>query len=244
MNSIQNISCFFTHHGQRAQNEDFYIADDDNSIYILTDGMGGYIGGEVAGRIAAHACHDYIKKYLGDQVDSDELLDFIRIKMKEAIRINPIYASMGATLCCVYIHEGFINAIHIGDSKIILVTDSIYASSDHTYAQYLIDHHIISVDEYQHHPLRHILTRCITGNTQEKFKADFCKIPLQNGLNTFFLCSDGVLETYSASETIRLIKAEPDIYKLLRTIEQNTLKYSKDNATAILVGFNYSINGN
>ena len=124
------------------------------------------------------------------------------------------------------------------------MSNTIYESTDHTYAQQLIDHDLIQEDEYRHHPMRHILTRCITANKQEKFKADYQKIPLQNGRNTFFICSDGVLETFSTAEAIRMMKIEPDIYKILQIVKESTLKYSNDNSTAIIVGVNYSYTNN
>jgi len=241
---MKSDSCAFTHNGRRAQNEDYYLADDLHGIYVLADGMGGYKGGEVACRIAVSTCHDYIKKHLGSPIDIDDLMNFIRHKLKEEIQDHPEYASMGTTLCCLYIQEGYIHAIHIGDSKIIIVADSVYESRDHTYAQQLIDSCLLRADEYQHHPMRHILTRCLTGDAKEKFKADYCKIPLKQGRNTFLLCSDGVMEANSAAQTIHWLKDEPDIHKILHTVEQNALKYSKDNSTAIMVGLNYAVNGN
>lgn len=242
IHNFQQKSYSFSHRGQRHRNEDFYIADDQNGIYILTDGMGGYEGGEVAGRIAANSCHEYLKSHLEGPVYPDDLIDSIRARLKSVTQRFPEYASMGTTLCCVYIREEYINVLHIGDSKIIIVSNTIYETTDHTYAQHLIDHDFIRADEYRRHPMRHILTRCLTANNQEKYKADYQKIPLQNGRNTFFICSDGVLETFSSAEAIQMIKAEQDIQKLIQTVELNTLKYSQDNSTAIIVRYNYSIN--
>ncbi len=244
MNSFKNISYSFTHNGQRSRNEDYCITDDLNGIYVLADGMGGYKGGEVACRIAATVCHDYIKSHLDGQVDADDLIGFIRMKLKDAIQTYPEFASMGTTLCCLFMQDGYVHAIHIGDSKIIIITDILYESMDHTYAQLLINHRMLKVDEYHHHPMRNILTRCLTANTQEKFKAEYQIIPMQKGCNTFFLCSDGVLEAISPKETIQLLTVEPDIHKILLSVEQNTLKYSQDNSTAIIVGSNYSATGN
>ena len=239
INSLRSKSCSFSHQGHRLQNEDFYIADDLHGIYILTDGMGGYKGGGVACRIAAHACHDYLIRHRKDLDIADDMLAFIRSKLKEAVRAQPSFVSMGTTLCCLYIEDNHVNLIHIGDSKIIIVGDLIYQSKDHTYAQQLVDQDFIQADAYRHHPMRHILTRCLTANTDEKFKADFRKIPLKTGRNTFFLCSDGVMEALSELETIQLIIEEQDIHKIIQEVEQQTLKYSNDNSTAIIVGFNY-----
>ena len=89
-------------------------------------------------------------------------------------------------------------------------------------------------------PVEDVLqTYFLSGRIDEKFKADFIKIPLKNGWNTFFLCSDGVLESYSDAETIQLIENERDINKLLHNIEQQTFKYSEDNSTAIIVRYHY-----
>lgn len=239
MNGFQYTSGFFTHTGQRRRNEDFYILDELNGIYILADGMGGYPGGHIASRLASEACHDYIKSHPVGPLLPDDLIGFIRKQFVKEIRIHPEHSAMGTTLCCLYIREGCIHALHLGDSKIIVLTDSVFESRDHTYAQELMDHQMISSAEYQGHPMRHLLTKCLTVSNHE-FKADYQKIPLQKGWNTILLCSDGVLETYTAAETIAMIKAEPDIDKILHKIEQHTLKQSMDNCTAVMVRYHFS----
>lgn len=241
---IQFRSICFSHPGSRLRNEDFYVADDLNGIYILTDGMGGYKGGEIASKIAANACHEFLLKYKDHEDLVDDLIDFIILKLREGVLTQPDYRFMGTTLSCVYIQDESIHVINIGDSKVIVVGDIIYQSTDHTYAQHLIDHQFLPADEYRHHPMRHILTRCITAKTQEKYKADHQKILLNHGWNTFFLCSDGVLEALSELETIQLINEEQDIHKIIQVVEQQTLNYSNDNSTAIIVGFNYGTSSN
>lgn len=237
MNDIQNTSGFFTHNGQRKRNEDFYILDDVNGIYILADGMGGYPGGHLASRVACEACHAYIKSHPSRPIGNDDLIDFIRKQFVKEIRFQPEHSSMGTTLCCLYIREGFIHALHLGDSKIIVLTDLVYESRDHTYAQELIDHRMIPAVEYQRHPMRHLLTKCLAANAHEKFKADYQKISLQKGWNSIFLCSDGVLEALTPAEIIEMIKAESDVYKVLQKLEQHTLKHSKDNCTAVMARY-------
>ena len=235
VNLVKNKSYSFSHSGNRIHNEDFYIADDLEGIYIITDGMGGYKGGEVASKIAAYSCYEYLIKYRDSRVNADDLIEFIRLKLRDVVKTQSAYRFMGTTLCCLYINEGHLHLVHVGDSKIIIVGDQIYQSSDHTYAQQLVDHQMLHVDEYRQHPMRHILTRCISANTREKYKADYHKIPLKNGRNFFFLCSDGVMETFTEARIIQLIRDEPDISNIISTLEQNTKKYSKDNSTAIIV---------
>ena len=240
INDLQSESCYFSHNGRRIRNEDYYIADDRHGIYILTDGMGGYKGGEVASKIAAHACYEYLLKHRDRGNITEDLIDYITLKLREMVVSQPEYRSMGTTLSCLYIQDGYINAINIGDSKIIIVGDTIYQSTDHTYAQQLVDCHFLQTEDYRDHPMRHILTKCLTAKPQEGFKADFEKIPLRSGWNTFLICSDGVMETFTEPETIQLILEEPDIKKLIQTVEQKVLKYSNDNATAIIGKFQYS----
>lgn len=237
---VEYKSYSFSHSGNRIHNEDFYIADDRERIYIITDGMGGYKGGEVASKIAAYSCYEYLKNNRHSMISADDLIDFIRLKLRDMVKTKSAYRFMGTTLCCLYIQEGHLHLVHVGDSKIIIVGDQIYQSSDHTYAQQLVDHQMLHADEYRQHPMRHILTRCISANTCEKYKADHQKIPLKNGRNTFFLCSDGVMETFSESRIIQMIREEPDLSKIILTLEQNTKKYSKDNSTAIIVGFDFN----
>ena len=53
----------------RNMNQDYYYIsnqDDDLSIFILADGMGGYNGGEIASKIAVESARKYIEEKADD----------------------------------------------------------------------------------------------------------------------------------------------------------------------------------
>ena len=58
----------------RKKNEDRFVIDDN--LYIVTDGMGGYTGGEIASTYAIDEIRRLIQD--ADQVDSETLVQAIQ----------------------------------------------------------------------------------------------------------------------------------------------------------------------
>ena len=66
----------------RNMNQDYYYIsnqDDDLSIFILADGMGGYNGGEIASKIAVESARKYIEEKADDlQNNEKKIIDVLK----------------------------------------------------------------------------------------------------------------------------------------------------------------------
>jgi protein phosphatase len=95
--AITDIGC------EREINEDRYAVIDSSvgRAWIVCDGMGGCLGGELAAQLAI----DAIRRALESQ-DFDSSNEALRFSIEEANRIivlrrqNPAFSSMGTTVVC------------------------------------------------------------------------------------------------------------------------------------------------
>jgi len=110
---------------KRANNEDYFLVDEERSIFILADGMGGHQAGEVASRLAVESAYAYIKDGLegdGEEKTAFELLKGAVFQAHEAIReeakANYNLMGMGTTLIVMVIKENIASICHVGDSRV------------------------------------------------------------------------------------------------------------------------------
>ncbi len=122
---------------KRKGNEDSYFLDDRMGLYVVADGMGGHLAGEVASKIVVDTIRDYMARF-GRDKNPEEMEDADANLSKEANRLlasirlanqavhsmseqKKAYTGMGSTVSAVYTNEsGFVIA-NVGDSPIYLV---------------------------------------------------------------------------------------------------------------------------
>jgi protein phosphatase len=124
---------------KRKGNEDSLLLDDDLGLYIVADGMGGRLAGEVASKLVVDTIREYMKHFKEDEeveelMDSDEtlsneanrLLSGINIASREVYQIsknNASYRGMGSTVSVVYFTDETFIVANVGDSPIYLLRD-------------------------------------------------------------------------------------------------------------------------
>ena len=106
--------------GQRDNQEDA-IAQWDNRLFILCDGMGGHEHGEVASQTVCQSIVTWFKEHVcPDDLFSDDLLkaaiEYAYTELDKYANGNP--RQMGTTLTLLHIHKQGITAAHMGDSRI------------------------------------------------------------------------------------------------------------------------------
>ncbi len=124
---------------KRKNNEDSLFLDNDLGLYIVADGMGGHLAGEVASKLVVDTVRDYMKRFKEDE-DAEKLEDFDETLSKEADQLlsgiklanqevyqaaqsNESYRGMGSTLSVVYFTDNTFIVANAGDSPIYLVHD-------------------------------------------------------------------------------------------------------------------------
>lgn len=229
--SIQEI-------GQRPNQEDS-IAQWDNRLFVLCDGMGGHEKGEVASQTVCQSLVKWFEENIKDDSFSD---DQLREAVEYAYQQLDQYADgspkqMGTTLTLLYIHSKGVIAAHIGDSRIYHIRPGVgvlYQSRDHSLVFDLFQAGEISYEEMQNFTQKNVITRAMTPGLENRHRADIIHITdIQSG-DYFYMCSDGMLEQMSNDELLTLLSSEETDEEKQKQLIEATVN-NQDNHSAWLI---------
>ena len=205
-------------------------------IAAVSDGMGGHAAGEVASRISIEALDMWTRELV--DAPQNVLVDAFfnaNAQVISAAEEDHKLSGMGATLvAAIFYHDHFITA-NIGDSRLYLVSSGEIrqVTFDHSYVQELVRRGFLTAEEARNHPRKNVITRCI--GTESSFEPDVF-YTRWNPKDLVILCSDGLCDVLREEDMLALVKQEPDLDALCRTMAQAAYdKGSADNVSLVLV---------
>lgn len=226
----------------RSRNEDSLSLDPDRAIAVVTDGMGGHPGGDVASRVAAIAAARSMAALRKN--DSDRLARAMSRSVMvahEAVRAkgraDPTLAGMGTTLIAWAGDEetGAWAVGHVGDSRCYRLRGAALErlTRDDTWVQDRLDRHQLTPDEARSHPLGHMLTQCL--GLEEAPLPHVTEGHVEDG-DRFLLCTDGLMAMMSDEEIRRCLVDHPSDYSAAQAlVEEANRRGGKDNTTVVVV---------
>ena len=181
--------------------------DDDSSndlLMLLSDGMGGYAGGEVASNTALDAFMDYFQNGSSNMRPSGRLEESL-LAANEAVatevKRNPELKGMGCTLIGVLSAAGRLAWVSVGDSVLFLMRDGQLTrlNADHSYfgeLMELVERGEMTRQEAEANPKKNALLSVLAGAPIKMIDKNV--IESQDG-DLLILASDG-LETLAHDE--------------------------------------------
>lgn len=225
-----------------AQPHEFSI-NDRGTLLLVSDGMGGRNAGEVASQIIVEVFRNELLNREVKQVGC-ELLAEITKKANWAIwsraQRNPQEQGMGATLTALLVEGNHAHIVQVGDSRAYIVRNGriFRLTKDQSMVQTLIDSGIITPDEAETHPYRHVILQSL--GAEPTVYPVTSTIDLYNG-DCLLLCSDGLsnmLKDEILQEYLLTIdNLEVCSQQLLNAANENG---GKDNITLVLGALNYA----
>jgi len=221
----------FSEKGNRETNEDYIISvqfDNNDSLHIVADGMGGYLYGEVASRVATDAIVQYLIERQSDVDITSTIQHAITFANEQIIlKHKALRAKLGTTIAGVYIRESVAFAFWIGDVQIQHFRDNklLFVSESHSLIKEMKNNGVVSSKYIERY--KNIVTKSLSGYSLEE------SITVKQ-LNLFpkdflCICSDGF---YNTIETSNLIyKPDEQIDKVLNTLENS----NEDNYSIIKI---------
>jgi serine/threonine protein phosphatase PrpC len=222
----------------RAGNEDSAMTS--RSLVAVADGMGGHAAGEVASRLAITTLAKESEVFASDGVHSesaDDLfastLHLIDSTISDYALENPDLAGMGTTLSALFLREGAVVALHIGDSRIYRLRGNALEqiTTDHTVIQELLDQGAISEEDVATHPQRSVLTQVLMGGGQNHPSLSLYEVKADD---RFLLCSDGLTNTLADKEIKAILKGKARGAAVDALIDASYINGAPDNVTVIV----------
>ena len=215
--------------GQRKVNQDRALVQsygDDETLFIIADGMGGYANGEEAAALVAEAISVFVTDHY-NTMKPDELL---RKAVDEANGYLAIrryaygFPSMGAVIAIALVKGDTAYCTWLGDSRIYHYRDGqcLFMSSDHTALKELGAKRVLTPAQIQRYA--NTVTRCIMGDRPVD-PVEITTLQLQPG-DTLILCSDGIHKNVNVEQ----LPAENE--QLQQFLQDNTSLFD-DNYTII-----------
>ncbi|MCT4688709.1 PP2C family protein-serine/threonine phosphatase [Vallitalea sp.] len=219
-------------------------------LFVIADGMGGHLLGEVASTIAICELTNWWDSSLEKiMMESNNIFLAVKTSLLDCFKnINrTIYDSkdkdkkMGTTLTVLFVYGDKYVITHIGDSRIYIKdTNSLeQISKDHSLVAAGLRQGQLSIDSLYFNTNKNILTQCIG---LKKNINPFTKIDYTDKMSIFMLCSDGVYN-FIAKEVmdkivIKQLKNNVSLQSIVNDIYNIVLKNGAgDNASIILVNY-------
>ena len=221
---------------QREGNEDSGFVSPN--ILAVADGMGGYIGGEIASRTVITKLAELNPILSNPELDNESREDLLRSSittMDSAIAEigaqRPELVGMGTTLTSISLFNNYVLLLHVGDSRAYRIRGKKIEqiSHDHTVVQELVDQGRLTLDEIADHPQRSFLTQAIMG--KENLTPILVAYPAVKG-DKYLVCSDGLTAVVDEGKIVQAL--QEDLQSAVNTLVDLTYKNgAPDNVTVI-----------
>lgn len=224
-----------THVGlRRSLNEDTYHADARLGLWLVADGMGGHVHGDVASATAREVIVREVR-------DGTPLVQAIAVASEEILRharSRALTQLMGTTVVAARVHAREFELAWVGDSRAYLWREGslVQLSADHSYVQELLREGVLSEEEAQRHPGRKMVTQALGVTPPSELNVACLRGELLPGMQ-LMLCSDGLTEAISDADIARILAApEPTAQECCETLLDAALAAGgRDNITVMVL---------
>lgn len=162
-------------------------------LFIVADGMGGHIGGEIASASAV----DRLSALAASGSITPKAIEKALARAVKDIASHPETTDegTGTTVTGVFLDvsgaEPHWVTLNIGDSRVYLLRDGVIAqiTTDHSVVQELVAAGRLSPEEAESHPYGNVITRAV--GPSDGVTPDYVRLDVVDG-DRFVICSDGL----------------------------------------------------
>jgi len=237
---------------RRSQNEDSYAADPELGLFVVADGMGGHVGGEVASKLAVTEIQNVIAATA--ELGPDDTwpsafdreigtggnrlragFDAANRRIAQDVEESEELRGMATTAVAVLVTTGQAALAHVGDSRAYLSRAGHFSrlTSDHSWVEEQMRAGMMTESAAREHPWRNIVTRALSGAGD--LDVELAEIEFQVG-DRILLCSDGLSAVVQDSEIGEVVSAAGDLQLVCdELVRLANAAGGPDNITALLL---------
>ncbi len=225
----------------RSNNEDSGFLS--SGCMLVADGVGGAAAGEVASATAAYVVSALALSHRRANMEANRRADPVALlqegvtlaqaQIAAGVRQDPSRTGMATTLTALATDGESFAVAHVGDSRGYVFRDGRLTriTTDHTYAQRLVDEGTLQEADLASHPYRNVVLRSIDGTLDEH--GDVTPIPLGVG-DRVLLASDGLTDLVSAPQLEVILTRCPDDAAVESLLGAALSAGGRDNITCLL----------
>ena len=240
----------------RTNNEDSYLCNPEEQLFLVADGMGGQAAGEIASKIAVKSAEEFFVRsrkndipwpipYREDLTLEQNRLHAAAAHANDMIRDysskNPSQRGMGTTLVGVTVERDHLAIVNVGDSRLYRIHDQQISqiTHDHNLAWEQERMGLLTKEEAWNHPQRHILTSALGIEVIENIRIDLSSSEIHEK-DLYLMCSDGLNDMLNDEEILKNIGSteSESLEHIAHSLIQDANRAGgRDNITVILLSF-------
>jgi protein phosphatase len=190
-------------------------------LYMVADGMGGHVAGEVASRLAVESIEAFIEETAGADtnrtwpfpfdpaisMDANRLRTAFLLanrKLASAISESQDLRGMATTASALLAGTGAACVAHVGDSRVYVFRHGRLSqiTHDHSWVEEQVRAGTMTASAARQHPWRNVVTRALSGGDDPE--VDVTELNLIAG-ERFLLCSDGLFSVVPDAEIAEIL---------------------------------------
>ena len=184
----------------RRNNQDSFGIDDEHGLYVVCDGMGGSVGGEVASNLAVQSFLQTARQELHatSSLNGERNRNSLwrgALAANRAVRMRAQYDTrfrgMGTTLVGARITDESLTIVNVGDSRAYLIRNGRpqQLTADHSYVAESVRLGVMTPEQAAKSSMQSVITRAV--GAEDDVAPDLFDQSLQAG-DSVLLASDGL----------------------------------------------------
>jgi PPM family protein phosphatase len=218
----------------RPGNEDSYLIS--APLFVVADGIGGQVAGEVASSTAVDVIADQAPNARAGEPDSlAQIVQGANSAIWKRAQGDATLRGMGTTCTLAMIDDATAQLAHVGDSRAYLFRNGELSqlTEDHTLVWRMVQEGRLSAREANHHPQRNVITRAL--GVDSDVKVDLLTVTLVEG-DRLLLCSDGLTSMVDDPRIRDVLGSEDDPQVAAdRLVDLANEAGGEDNITALVL---------
>ena len=233
--------------GDRASNQDFLgsAQQDDLACFVVSDGVGGQQGGEIASHIVVEAILSRFKQesLFGERA-LRSYLDFASSQVALRKTQEHWLKDMSATVATVLVdcRNRSAQFAHLGDTRVYLFRKKqlVMTTKDHSLVQQFIDAGYCAPDQLRVHALRSTLFAAVGIESETPIEAIDAPVDLAEG-DAILVCTDGFWEWIDEAGMQAALLQAADVHDWLDRMRaaadagNRASNKQRDNSTALAI---------
>ena len=237
---------------KRNHNEDAFAIYEEDSLFVLADGMGGHASGEVASAMAVESLGAFFRETAEDQEKTwpfkgSKKLNYEAGRLEVAVKLanQSIFETakakkscenMGTTLVATYMDPHGSYIAHVGDSRVYRLRDGKLEqlTRDHSLLNDYLKTNRLTPEEIEAFPHKNVIVRAL--GMRANVEVDIA--PIEPRIGDFYvLCSDGLSGMITDDEIAEVMQRDRvDLEVCSQSlIDEANENGGHDNVTVVLI---------